>query len=255
MALSSTHVRRMLRAGDGTFWKTARRMLHLQTTLNLWLLVRDDCPVGFKSRLSVPREAFRRRALLYAYLAQGALSRGSKPCSKGYSAGLLQRSLKTVQRYRRVLRGVGVLVAHENFTKVRRYKPVMGVDFRPGEYLAGGHVCRRLPDTIELRKPDGELLDILVNPRMLPKAGEGQPRIYFRSPKEARAWVEAGLPLAEEPVVQLGAASQEWMNISDQDKPLPIHIRNSKVGSSTGQKCSPPWWKFSRQPQKVALPR
>lgn len=230
-------------------------MLHLQTTLNLWLLVRDDCPVGFKNSLNVPREAFRRRALLYAYLAQGALSRGPKPCSKEYSAGLLQRSLKTVQRYRRVLRGVGVLVAHENFTKIRRYKPKMGVDFRPGEYLARGYVCRRLPDIIELRRPDGELLDILVNPRMLPKAGEGKPRIYFRSPKEAKTWAEAGLPLAEEPVVQLGAASPEWMNIFDPYKPLPKYVRKLQVGSSKGQKCSPPWWKFSHQPQKVAFLR
>ena len=250
MGLSTGHIRRMIRAGDKTFWRCREGKLRLLTSVDLWARVRDESPVGYKQRLSVPRAAFKSRSALYPYLSQIGLSRGSKPCSKAFSAGLLGRSQRTVQRYRKRLRQEGVLTAHENFAQGRRHVLKMGVDLRPGEFVHKGRVCRRLPDIIELRDPDGELIDILVNPRTLPEVEDLKPRVYFRSPKEARAWEAEGLPIASEPVTRLGESSGDWANIYGSEYLPTISKRNVKGKSILRRKGAPSWHLFSRQQKK-----
>ncbi len=234
--ISAHHVRLLMYAGEGTFWRRRGSTIQLVTVDDLW---KDESVVEPKEIVLVPVEALQTVSSLRAYLSQTVLTRGDKPVSLAYSAKQLARGLRAVTSYRAILLARGLLKIDRQYVRRGQVPGRLRIDTRlanpcSGEFEKGFHLWQRIPDIVTLVEGTVELrakVPAAAGTRM-------RPRRYFSTRLELERWQECGLPLADDALVASitdGRPSGEWAYLlrGNKEGKTIFELRTTRRGKGT----------------------
>ncbi len=218
----------------GTFWEERNGVFHLQTPAQLWGLVEKESAISGQQFMRIPLSAFRRLVIMKAWIAQSALSRGPRPCSRAYSAKMIGCGERAVTEYRRLLAAAGFLEAYaqyEDCGKLLTAGTLAQVRVPRGrEFVAKGRIRKRLPDIVLLRDGAGKMIDILVNEEL---AGKGRKRYHRGERFVSKAPAPESLVLVSKNI---------WTNVLSADRGDSISLNDLSISpkpSPSGKRSLP----------------
>lgn len=216
LRITPTMVRYILRQGEGTFWRVKGRHLWVLCEPNLWFKIHTRSRVQQHAKLSIPRAALAGPlGELRAWLAQGAMTRGSRtPVSRAYTGLYIHRSVSTVTVYRRHLRRAGRIHCSPQYRQEYAGRPARPT---PGLYYSQfkNQTYRRLPDIVVLINPAGQIDYLARNDHYEPptRGPELPPRRYFFSEMDYVNWEQKDKKLDHDQGVILAPDGQTWAKI------------------------------------------
>lgn len=209
--ISATNARVLLRRGEGIFWRLTSRNVRPYSSHRLWLAVAAESNVPEDEYVNVPEEALLSIAVMRAYLAQPALTRGpTKPVSVAVSAQLLERGRRAVGNYRKRLACAGRLQAIPQYERLREQQlNFHAPPIENGEFVNKGWIYRRTADIVVITNSMG---DILTWPVHRVKGRTLAPRRYFIETKQLERWVARGKSLAKDAVLRI---FDDWVAVTN----------------------------------------